>query len=72
MSNEYLDAEFIPIDIEPVLKTEIDTKTFRAGLDYGTYLAGISTALFNSGFSEDNVTEIIKELISSDSLWLNQ
>jgi len=61
--SEYLDSEFIPLDLDAILKSTLDDGAFKSGLLQGSYYAGMATALFNCGLSEDNVTLIVKELI---------
>lgn len=61
----FLDADYLPIDIEGLDKCKINKKEFENGLKEGSYIAGISAALFNVGISEDNVTEILIEMIKS-------
>lgn len=73
MSKVYMDAEFIPVDIENLVdtngvsKVRFDEKLFMDGFDVGTYYAGFATALFNAGLEEESVADIIKDLIYATS-----
>ena len=63
MANLYLDSEFIPMDIEDLLKEKPDIDEYRSGVKIGSFLSGIATPLLNAGLSTDNVTEIIREYL---------
>ena len=63
MSNLYLDSEFIPMDIEKLIKERPDIDEYRSGVKIGSFLAGIAAPLLNAGLSTDNVTEIIREYL---------
>ena len=61
----FLDADYLPIDIEGLEKCKINKKEFERGLKEGSYISGIGSALFNVGLSEENVTSIIVEMIKN-------
>lgn len=67
MMPNYLQEEFIPIDIEGLQKCEMDIEQFNGGLEVGSYYAGLCSALFNCGLSEDNITTIVQTLITQQA-----
>lgn len=64
MATEYLESDYLPIDVSNLSNEkesiQMDEDRFKNGVDDGAYFAGFASALFNSGLDEDNVTEIVK------------
>ena len=46
---EVLESEYIPINLENVVKNTFDKEQFEEGLGLGSFYAGLCTALFNCG-----------------------
>ena len=69
MSKVYMDAEYIPADIESLVdangfsKIEYKKDIFVNGFNDGTYYAGFATALFNAGLDEEKVASAILTLL---------
>lgn len=67
MSSEYMDSEYIPVDLTEMLDSQgnsrlkYDLKRFEAGLADGSYLAGVATALFNAGLEENSVRCLLED-----------
>lgn len=70
----YMDAEFIPVDIETLVdangisKIEYKKDIFVNGFNDGTYYAGFATALFNAGLEEESVASVILTLVEKEHL----
>ena len=71
MSKEFLQADFIPVDLDNLLhsngdsRLQFDGESFDNGLVEGSFFAGMATALFNAGLEEENVARLLE-------VWMNK
>lgn len=59
---------YIPMVIDSVSDYEYDKQAFSKGVDTGSYLAGIATAIknMNADIDKDDIVEILKTVIEND------
>lgn len=57
---------FIQLNLENILNTQLDKVQFNKGLQIGSYYAGMYTALKNVGMSEDNAYNLVLNQNTSD------
>lgn len=60
--------EYIELDFDDLVNTKVNTSAFKKGVEYGSILNGIITALFNSGLGAENITDIICSLINKNMI----
>ena len=61
-------VEYIPMDLSSVENYKYDDKLFADGVDTGSFLAGVSTALrnMNNDIDKDDIVEILKCVIENN------
>lgn len=61
-------VEYIPMDIGSVCDYKYDKTMFEKGIDVGSYLAGIGTAVRNmhGEIDKDDIVEILKSVIENN------
>ena len=59
---------YIPMTLDSVCDYEYDEDSFKRGVDYGSYLAGIGTALrnMNADIGIEDIVDILKCVIRED------
>ena len=71
MSKVYMDAEYIPVDLENFINPngmsnlQFDEDKFLAGMKIGSFYAGLATALFNVGLEEESVCVIMQDFLNN-------
>lgn len=70
MSKVYMDAEYIPVDLENFIDSngmsnlQFNKDNFLAGMEIGSFYAGFATALFNAGLEEESVAAIVRDFLN--------
>ena len=61
-------VEYIPMDIGSVCEYKYDKAMFEKGVDIGSYLAGIGTAIrnMNDEIEKDDIVEVLKSVIENN------
>lgn len=68
---EILNALFVPIDLEPILKLEMPKTKFINGVKDGAYYAGVLTSILNIGLDNEQAKEVMVALINNNMLDLS-
>lgn len=61
-------VEYIPMDVGSACDYKYDKAMFEKGIDVGSYLTGVGTAIrnMNSEIDKDDIVEILKSVIEND------